>query len=117
VQDVFTGVFILVFVGTFATGIWSTYARTRAARRMAVRAGLDPQDAAATALLTPDGLDTTYLVSATRPGYAGTTASPAVLTSSKTVEDRLRELDQLKAEGLVSDEEYAAQHKAIVSTV
>ena len=119
-QDVFTGLFLLVFVSTFATGIWSTFARRRAAQRMALRAGLNPQDAAATAMLTADGLDATYMVSATRPGYSGGTGAAVshdVTTASKTVEDRLRELSQLKAEGLVSDEEYKTQHRAIVSSV
>lgn len=116
-QDVFTGVFFLIFVGTFATGIWTTFARKRAAQRMAIRAGLNPQDAGATAMLGGDGLDTAYLVSATRPGYAATAAEPAVTASPVSVEERLRELTQLRAEGLVSDAEYEAQHKLIVSSI
>ncbi len=107
-------IFVGFFVVTFGMGIWSTVARNRAARRMATRAGLNPQDAAATAMYAPAGLDATYLVAATRPGYAAGSAAPA---GSKSVEDRLRELDHLKAEGLLSADEYAAQHKAIVSSV
>ena len=63
-------------------------------------------------------LDATYLVSATRPGYAmatGPVASPD--GTAKTVEERLRELNQLKSEGLVSSEEYETQHRTIVSSV
>lgn len=115
----FYAIFAAVFVSTFGMGIWSTFARARAARRMAARAGLDPRDAAATAMLTADGLDATYLVSATRPTYAASGAASPVAggVAQKTVADRLRELDQLKANGLISDDEYATQHKAIVSSV
>lgn len=117
-EYLFYAIFAVFFVSTFGMGIWSTFARARAARRMAARAGLDPRDAAATAMLTADGLDATYLVSATRPAYAAGDASPAVGgVAQKTVADRLRELDQLKANGLISDDEYTSQHKAIVSSV
>lgn len=120
----FYAVFAAAFISSCAGSVWATFARARAARRMAERAGLNPQDAASTAMLTADGLDATYLVSATRPAYAAAAASGSLTGSNAgsaaaahTVEDRLRELDRLRDGGLISDEEYKAQHKAIVSSV
>jgi hypothetical protein len=110
-------IFASMFLYSIGMGIWTTVARNRAARRMATRAGLNPQDAASTAMYTPDGLDATYLVAATRPGYPAGGAAPSNPASTKSVADRLRELDNLKASGLISDDEYNAQHKAIVSSV
>lgn len=117
-EYLFYAMFAAVFVSSFGIGIWSTIARARAARRMAARAGLNPQDAAATAMFTADGLDATYLVSATRPTYAAGSPAPQVSpTAGKTVEERLRELEELKTDGLISNDEYATQHKAIVSSI
>jgi hypothetical protein len=51
------------------------------------------------------------------PGNDGYLAAPAATEPAarqRTVSDRLQELDQLRAKGLISDEEYAAQRRRLI---
>lgn len=42
---------------------------------------------------------------------------PVAVTASNSVEDRLRRLDRLKTEGLLSDEEHDVQRRAIIAAL
>ena len=84
------------------------------ARRMANEAGIDPGRATAMTLLTDDGLDATYLASSLRGTRA---AEPAPATPTRSAGDRLRELEKLRDEGLVTPAEYDARRQAIVDSV
>ena len=57
IPGAFGGLFVLFIVIGIATTVW----RVSAARSMARRAGMDPDDATAATLLTQNGLDATYI--------------------------------------------------------
>jgi len=42
---------------------------------------------------------------------------PPVVTPTPTRADRLRELDDLRSQGLVTEEEYAARRQAIIESI
>lgn len=110
----FFGGFPIVFLFPFVFAIVVTILRTRAARRMAARAGLNEQDAAATAMLTGNGLDATYLAANLRPPMVLAGPASGAGSPPRTVEDRLTELDRLKQEGLITAAEYQSQRQTIV---
>jgi Short C-terminal domain len=106
--DGIPGVFVVFFVLVVVLGIGSTIWRVSAARRIARSSGLDPDDATAVTLLDHDGLAATYLGA----GLAhGGTAAP------QTTEERLAELDRLRAAGTISDAEYAATRQRILDAL
>lgn len=113
----FALMFPIFFLLPFALAIWGMIARTRAARRMAARAGLNEQDAASTALWTTNGLDATYLAANLRGPAPSVPMGPPRAVPAKSVEDRLRELDRLKREGVITPGEYESQRKAIVGGI
>lgn len=78
---------------------------------MARRAGLNPDDAVATALLTENGLDATYLAANLRPQYHKPAPGP------RSVESRLQELRSLLDQGLVSQTEYDERRAAILAEI
>jgi hypothetical protein len=84
------------------------------ARRMATEAGMGPGHATAMTLLTDDGLEATYVASSVRGNRA---AEPAPATPTRSAGDRLRELEQLRNEGLLTPAEYDARRQAIVDSV
>jgi hypothetical protein len=89
------------------------------ARRIAREAGLDPDNAAATTLLTPNGLDATYLAASLRraqPEGGHSSFTPTDL-SHRSTEDRLRELQDLRDKGLVSQAEYDDRRKGILAEI
>lgn len=100
----FVALFILVAMIGIAVTIW----RVGTARRMARSAGMDVGDATAMTLMTDGGLESTYLASSLRqsPG----TSAPA----ARTPEVRLRQLQDLRDQGLVTEEEYAERRRAIL---
>ena len=107
------GIAIFVVLGLLVGGgilFW----RVWMAQRMATEAGMDPGRATAMTLLTDDGLDATYLASSLR-GNRGAEPAPAAPTRSPG--DRLRELEKLRAEGLLTPAEYDARRQAIVDSV
>lgn len=125
---------IAIFIGVGVT-VW----RVSMARDMARRAGLDPNDATAVTLMSDDGLGATYLAAslagnrqpappssgqpATDPGHvvadlSGASApADAEATPARSSADRLKELQQLKEQGLVTDAEYDARRKAILESI
>jgi hypothetical protein len=62
------------------------------------------------ALASEDGLTATYLASSLR-GTTGTAPAP------RDTATRLRELDRLRAEGLVTEEEHASRRVAILDEI
>ncbi|MDQ1696438.1 MAG: hypothetical protein QOJ03_1791, partial [Frankiaceae bacterium] len=93
--------------------------RVSTARSLATRAGLDPNEATAVTLLSDDGLGAAYLASSLRqPSQQPAVPSSAtVVPAQHSAEDRLRELAGLKAQGLVTADEYDARRKAILDAL
>jgi hypothetical protein len=106
----FVALFVLVIVGGVGFSIW----KVSMARRMATEAGLDPDRATAVTLLSDDGLDATYIAASIR-GHQASEPSPAPPT--KSAADRLRELEQLRDDGLVTAGEYDTRRRAIVEAL
>ncbi len=111
----FPGWFVALFVIAILAGIGTTVYRVSLARKVARDAGLDEDTAAATTLFTQNGLDATYLAASLR-GNA-TQQIPAASADHRSNEERLRELQRLKDQGLVTSEEYDARRKAIIDSV
>jgi hypothetical protein len=108
------GWFVALFVLAGVTGIGITIWRVTMARGIARQAGMNPNTATAVTLLGNDGLDAAYLAANLRNRP---TTAPADVPSPRTTEERLGELQRLKDQGLVTDEEYDAQRKAILGSV
>lgn len=100
-------VFIAIFVVVALLGVATTVWRVSLARRMATGAGLDPGQATAVALLSENGVDAAYLAASLRP------AAPA----GPSVEDRLRELQRLRDQGLVTADEFETRRTAILDSL
>ena len=110
--------FAFVFVFGIATTIW----RMRMARNMAARAGLDQNAAGAISMLSPNGLDATYLAAslAPRPQYPAPyppqyPTPPAA--QPKTAEQRLLELAELKDKGLITEAEFLQRREQILGSI
>lgn len=99
---------LLVAIGT-------TVYRVSVARSMAEKSGLDPGEATRVALLDDDGLSATYLASQMHGHEAGQANAPTV--PGRSTADRLRELDSLRTQGLVTEDEYAQRRSAILGEV
>jgi hypothetical protein len=106
----FVALIVLVGIGGVVFTIW----KVSTARRMATEAGLDPGRAGALALLTKDGLDATYIASSLRERPA---SAPSSAPPPHSAADRLRELEQLRDDGLVTAAEYDARRRAIVESL
>ena len=102
--------FVIVLLLSVAGMVW----KVSTARRMARDSGMSTGDATGMALLTDDGFEATYLASNLR----GQTAVPAPAAPSApsrgSAADRLAELQTLREQGLVTDEEYAAARQKIL---
>lgn len=109
VPDLFLVFFVLVVVMMVVSVVW----RISAARSMARRAGLDEGEAVRMALASEDGLTATYLASSLRDP-AGTAGPAPVVRDTAT---RLRELDRLRSEGLITDDEHASRRAGILDEV
>jgi hypothetical protein len=93
---------VLVVIGLLSGGGFLAW-KVWMARRMAAEAGMPSGRATAMTLLTDDGLEATYVASALR--------------GNRDAGDRLRELDKLRDEGLLTAAEYDARRRAIVESV
>ncbi len=71
-------------------------------------------DATAMALLTDDGLESTYLASNLRGQTVPQAAEPSAAPARASASERLAELQQLRDQGLVTDDEYAAARQKIL---
>jgi hypothetical protein len=102
--------FMLVLVAAVAGTIW----KVSTARRMARESGMSQGDATTMALLTDDGFEATYLASNLR-GQPGPQAAPPPAASGRgTSSERLAELQGLRDQGLVTQDEYAAARQKIL---
>ncbi len=112
----FAAFFFLVVLLGVAGLVW----RVSTARRLARSAGMDEGDATAMTLLTDNGLESTYLAANLRPPVAPA-AHPAATAGpperSRSSADRLRELQDLLAAGLVTQEEHDARRRAILDSL
>ena len=104
--------FAAFFVLALLVGIGITIWKVTTAQRMARDSGMDPGDATAMTLLTDDGLEATYLASNLRNPQ---TSQPT--TPTRSSEERLRELESLRSQGLVTEEEYAARRRAVLDSL
>lgn len=118
----FPAFFFIPFVFMFVFGIAMTIWRMRMARNMAARAGLDQDAAGAISMLSPNGLDATYLAAslATRPQYRAPyppqyPTAPA--TQPRTAEQRLLELVELKDKGLITEAEFLQRREQILGSI
>jgi hypothetical protein len=111
----FAGWFIALFVLVAMLGVGSTIWRISVARKMARDAGLDPNTATAVTILSNDGVDATYLASTLASRSHAQSSHPT--QAPKTAEERLQELQALKAKGLVTDGEYEAQRQKILGSI
>ncbi|WP_107765394.1 SHOCT domain-containing protein [Nocardioides terrigena] len=110
VPDLFLLFFFLVLVTGVAGVVW----RIQAARSMARRAGLDEGEAVRMALTSEDGLTATYLASSLRGPSAGAPGHDHVVRDTAT---RLRELDRLLSEGLITQDEHTSRRAGILDEV
>ena len=104
--------FALVVVIGVASAVW----RVSTARRMARDAGLDERDASTMALLSDQGLSTTYLASSLRARQQAA-QGPQQSDAVRPVAERLRELTALRDDGLLTEAEYAERRRAILDEV
>jgi hypothetical protein len=114
-MDGFMGVFWFFFVLVLVIGIGTTIWKITAARDMARRAGMDPDEATAMTVLTENGLEATYLASNLRSAQATPTVPPA--QPARPVAERLAELTGLRDSGAITEAEYAERRQAIIDSV
>jgi len=110
----FGGGVIVLFLLVAALGIAFTVWQVSTARRMAVRSGMDPDEATAMTLLTDDGFEATYLASNLRQSMSPPAPSAA---PDRGADERLAELASLRDRGLVTEQEYAARRQAIIDSI
>ena len=106
----FGGMFVLMLLVAVAMFAW----RISLARRVARSTGLDPDQATELAILGDNGLEAGYLAGHLHQRPA---AEPSSAPAGRSVEVRLRELEQLRDQGLVTPEEHAARRRAILDTL
>jgi hypothetical protein len=113
--------FVPLMVIAGIAGIGTTVWRVRTARALAEDAGMDPGRATAITLLGNDGLDAAYIASAVHAahqrGMDPRQRPDLPIPRPTSAEDRLRELQRLHEQGLVTDEEYTHRRSAIVDTL
>ncbi|KRF00063.1 hypothetical protein ASG88_11730 [Nocardioides sp. Soil777] len=110
VPALFLVFFMLAAVMLVGSIVW----RIQAARSMARRAGLDEGEAVRMALTSEDGLTATYLASSLRGPSAG---APGHDHAVRDTANRLRELDRLLSEGLITQDEHASRRAGILDEV
>lgn len=108
----FTVVVVLIVLSVLI-GIATTVWKVSTARRLATESGMDPDVASQMALLTDDGLESTYLASNLRGAKP---TDPAAPTPPK-VRERLVELKGLLDDGLITQAEHDERRRAILDSV
>ena len=104
--------FIALFVVVLLAGVAMSVYRLSVVRDTARKAGLDPDEATRMALLDDDGVSTAYLAARLQSRGGAASATPP-----RSAADRLQELDELKANGLVTEQEYADRRTAILDSI
>lgn len=108
------GGFMALFVIVLMVAIGLTVYKVVMARDMARRSGMSEGEATALTLLDDNGLAATYLASNLRPAGRPTAASEDDAPDSAT---RLRELQHLLAQGLISQAEHDERRSAIIDGI
>lgn len=109
-------VLLFVFAALGAVGLFAW--RVVTARSIARESGMDVGRATTMAVLTDDGLESTYLAASLRPPpEAGAPAAPVAAPSAEDTAARLARLDALRADGVITDEEHARQRRAILDAL
>ena len=106
--------FVALMVIGVLVGIGVTVWWLSLARQMATESGMDPGRASMMTLISDDGLDATYLASSLRGTQP--TDRPAE-RPGRSAQERLRELQQLRDEGLITPEEYQRRRTDIVDSI
>ena len=104
---VILALFFVFFGLIVVAGIVATIWRVRVTRNLARQAGIDPDTAAAAALSDENAMGAMIIAS-----RMGQQAGQPVAHDAAS---RLRELDELKAQGLITDQEYADKRAAILN--
>lgn len=107
----FEFLFVLGVVASIGIAIW----KVTAARGMARRSGMDPNEATAMTLLTDDGFEATFLAANLRPAPAAPAQEAAAAPVAAA--DRLQALQDLKDRGLITEAEYATRRQAIIHAI
>ncbi|TCJ22556.1 SHOCT domain-containing protein [Nocardioides jejuensis] len=105
------GFFVVGVLLVLILGVGGTIWRVSTARRMARDSGMNVGDATAMTLLDDDGLAATYLASNLRHDQP---SAPAAEGSRPTAAQRLTELQQLLAQGLITQAEHDERRRAIL---
>jgi hypothetical protein len=126
------GAFVFLVVVGMIAGVAITIWKVSTARTLARQSGMDPGLATRMTLLTDDGLDATYLASslrphpqqaaepvpqASQPSQPTRPAPSATPSTDRTATSRLRELQGLLDQGLVTQAEYDRRRQAIIDSV
>jgi len=100
------GVFFVLFLIVAVAG---TFWKVSTARRLATQSGMNPDDATAMSLLTDNGLEATYVASQVRQGSGQ--------QAQRSAADRLRDLEELHKQGLITTVEYAERREVILKSL
>jgi hypothetical protein len=112
------GAFVALFVLALVVGIGFTVWKLSMTRTMAREAGIDPDRATAMTFLSDEGFEATYLAASLRKEpQASSSGAGAPDGPQTTAADRLRALDELRAQALVTEEEYAERRRAILDSL
>jgi hypothetical protein len=109
------GFFGVLVVLVIIVGVAGTIWRVSTAQRMARESGMSESDATAMALLTDNGLESTYLASNLRQPVVPPT--PPTAPAAGDAAARLQELGQLREQDLITAEEYETRRTAIIDSV
>lgn len=109
------GAFGMIFFLALLIGIGVLIWKVTTARQLARDAGMDPGQATAMTLLTDTGLEATYIASQVRRGHpdGGEASQPA----RPTVAERLSNLEQLRADGVITEDEHNQRRQAILDAL
>lgn len=112
------GAFVALFLLVLVLGIAGTIWRVSVARRMATRSGMDPNDAAMMTMMSDDGFEATYLAANLRqPQHQNQTPPTPAAGPAMPAAERLRELDRLLSEGLITQAERDERRRAIIDGI
>lgn len=114
VPGAFVALFVLVLFGGIAVTIW----KVSTARRMARDSGMNPDDATVMTMLTDDGFEATYLAANLRqPQHQNQPPATPAAGPTTSAAERLRELDRLLAEGLITQAERDERRRVIIDGI
>lgn len=109
------GAFAALFVVALLVGGLVLAWKISTARRMAREAGMNEDDATVMTVLTDDGFEATYLAANLRQPQTQPQAPATPVPASAA--DRLRELDRLLAEGLITQAERDERRRAVIDGI